>query len=276
MHHERNFWRNHPDKDSVVMALYQKMKQRKEDHARKVQMAKEHSLTGGEPSASSPRHRRPHGKSRTDEDETKSNGSGEISRDTPPTLTFVAAISNVTNISTLAGGAAMVGFKTGFTKNLFKRHMAHHGVDDMHGDGGEFHDSYLQAVSPEGLLVMSRTDGLAHQVDPRLLKKSKSRLDQNGKPELDPDELSLSAELELDDKPEPVDERKTRVKRKCAAALLNMSLKEQVRGVGERVMVLERCSSFAPRAPSPANTSLRSRLADGDTVRLGGRAKVAP
>jgi len=29
MHHERNFWRNHPDKDSVVMALYKKLKELK-------------------------------------------------------------------------------------------------------------------------------------------------------------------------------------------------------------------------------------------------------
>ena len=26
MHHERNFWRNHPDKDGVVMALYKRLK----------------------------------------------------------------------------------------------------------------------------------------------------------------------------------------------------------------------------------------------------------
>ena len=203
MHHERNFWRNHPDKDSVVMALYQKMKQRKEDKARKIQMAKEHSLTG-EPSSTSPRHhRRTHAKSRADEEETKSNASGTA--------------------------ANVVGFKTGFTKNLFRRHMEHHTIDDMHGDGEDFHDSYLHAVSPEGLLVMSRTDGLAHQVDPRLLKKGKSRLDSQAKPEEDVDDLSLSSEEKLDDVPEPVDDRKIRVKRKCAAALLNMSLKEQVR-----------------------------------------------
>ena len=41
MHHERNFWRNHGDRDSVAMALYMKLKQKKEDAARKVAMAKE-------------------------------------------------------------------------------------------------------------------------------------------------------------------------------------------------------------------------------------------
>ncbi|GMH76078.1 hypothetical protein TrST_g9441 [Triparma strigata] len=205
MHHERNFWRNHPDKDSVVMALYQKMKQKKEDKARKLQMQKEHSLTGESPS---PRHNSKQRKHM----HFGSSDEADLSSSNP-----IPGLNNL-------------GLSAGFTKNLFKRHMGmeHHDLD-MAGDDTHLHEAYLHAVSPEGLLVMSRTDGIAHQVDPRFLKKrSKSQYMDNG---ASPEQVIKSEEAP----PSPTlapsevqDDRKIRVKRKCAAALLNMSLKEQM------------------------------------------------
>jgi hypothetical protein len=166
MHQERNFWRNHPDQDSVAMALYIKLKQKKENAARKAEIAK--SLTSD---PSSPRHSNPPplspakvGRSKffDDEDEVGSQYSDYHGHGHGHGHSHGHGHGH-------SGHKHDPALAQSFTKDLFKK--PHKSAIHMlvSGDGHE-HEAYLNVVSPQGLLVMSRTDGHIRPMDPRRLK----------------------------------------------------------------------------------------------------------
>ena len=125
-----------------------------------------------------------------------------------------------------------------FQKNLFTKKG--YGHSSIHMDGDE-HEAYLNIVSTEGLLAMSRSDGqIAKPMDPadiqrqlreeRLAKRhggSSVEFVNDGGLEDHTTEPTLGGGSASDNSTDAVDP-KTRVKRKCAAALLNMSLREQM------------------------------------------------
>lgn len=73
---------------------------------------------------------------------------------------------------------------------------------------------------------MSRCDGVSKAIDPRTLKKQKDAVFEEE--EVVDEEEREKERLKREEHDNPKDDPKIRVKRKCAAALLNMSLREQM------------------------------------------------
>jgi len=175
MHHERNFWRNHPDRDAVVMALYQKLKARKEQRKQKLaihELLQHHSLTGTAPapSSTSPRHTKPAAQSGTLS--TALNSPDDP--DAPPFSFHPDATASPSSPPVL-----------GFTRDLF-----HHRPNRIIAE----QDAYLHALSSEGLLVMSRCDGVSKAIDPRFAKATTKTVVQHEHVEraISPSQVSLT------------------------------------------------------------------------------------